>query len=62
VIEEAQIVMHEGHEPDLLGDLPDAHCLTRERMTEIDLAPAEADAPTARDRDCAIVKGIPELG
>jgi len=61
VIEEAQIVVHEGHQPDLLCDFFDAHCLTGKCMTEIDLAPAQADAAAARDSDRAIVEGITEL-
>src|SRR5262245_32308892 len=32
MIEESQVVVHEGHEPDLLGDLLDADCLTSERL------------------------------
>ena len=44
MIEEAQIVVHEGHQPDLLCDLLDAHCLSCEGVTEIDLAPAQTDS------------------
>src|SRR5678815_4456117 len=62
VIEEAQVVVHEGHQPDLLGDLLDAHCPTRERMTQVDLASAQADSTAARHRDRAIVEGIADLG
>jgi hypothetical protein len=62
VIEEAQVVMHEGHEPDLLGDHLDAHRLTREGMTQVDLAPAQGRCGRSRDRDRAIVKGIAEIG
>jgi hypothetical protein len=60
VIEEAQIVVHEGHKPDLLGDFLDAHCLPGKSMIKIDPAFAEAGAPTARDR--AIVEGISGSG
>jgi hypothetical protein len=35
VIEEAQVVVHEDHKPDFLGDFPDADRLARERMTEM---------------------------
>jgi hypothetical protein len=62
VIEEAQIVVHEGHQPDFLGDLPNAYILPGERATEVDLATSEADATAARDGDGAIVEGIFELG
>ena len=41
MIEEAQIVVHEGHEPDFLGDFLDADRLAGEGVTEIDLAPAQ---------------------
>ena len=33
MIEEAQIVVHEGHQPDLFRDLLDADRLTGERVT-----------------------------
>ena len=62
MIEEAQVVVHEGHQPDLLGDLLDAHCLTCERVTQVDLASSEADASATRHRDGAIMEGIAELG
>jgi hypothetical protein len=50
VIEGAQVVLHEGHEPDLLRHILDANGLTREGMTQIDLAPAETDTAAADDR------------
>ena len=49
--------MHEGHEPDSLGDLRDADRLAGKSMAQVDLAPAQADATAARDRDGAIVEG-----
>ncbi len=53
VIEEAQIVVHEGHQPDLLGDLFDADRLAGKGMTQVDLSPTQADAPAARHCDSA---------
>ena len=62
VIEEAQVVVHEAHQPDLLGDLLDADVLSGEHLTEIDLATPDADAAAGRDGDGAIVEGILQLG
>ena len=62
VIDEAPVVVPEGHQPARLGDRLDAvDRLTREGVTEIDLAPAEANAAAARHCDCAIVEGISEI-
>jgi hypothetical protein len=48
VIEEAQVVVHEGDEPDLLGRLLDADVLTGKGVTEIDLSAPDTDATAAR--------------
>jgi hypothetical protein len=43
VIEEAQVVVHEADEPDLVGHLLDADVLAGEHGAEMDLLPPEAD-------------------
>jgi hypothetical protein len=42
LLEEAQVVIHEACEPDVIGDFPDANSLTGKDLAEIDLAAAEA--------------------
>ena len=61
MIEEAQVVLHEADEPDLVGKLVDADRLATEGLTEIDSAPADADASAARDDGGAVVKRVVEL-
>lgn len=58
MIEEAQVVVHEADQPDLVGDLFDADVLTGEHLAEVDLVPAEADTAAAGDGDGAIVEGV----
>jgi predicted RecA/RadA family phage recombinase len=41
--------------------MPNAHLLSGEDVTEIDLSATDADAAAAGDRDRAIVKGIFQL-
>jgi len=48
VVKVAQIVVHERDEPQAIADLGDAHVLSGQRMTQIDLAAMEADPPTVR--------------
>jgi hypothetical protein len=38
VIEEANIVVHESHQPDFFADLPNADILTGEHRAQVDLA------------------------
>jgi hypothetical protein len=45
VIKEAQVVVHEGHQPDLLADLLDADVLAGEHRAEID--PSLATTPNS---------------
>jgi hypothetical protein len=61
VVEEAQVVVHEGDEPDSIAHLLDSHVLTGEGLAQVDLALAEADAPAVGDRDRAVVERIVEL-
>jgi hypothetical protein len=45
VVEIPQVVLHEGDQPDVLAHLRDPDVLAGEDLTEIDLAPVEAEAP-----------------
>jgi hypothetical protein len=54
--------MHEGDEPDPLGDLPHADDLAREGLTYVDLLTAVTHAPAMRDGSAPIVKRILEGG
>ena len=56
MIEESQVILHEGDEPDFIAHLLDAHVLTREDRTEVDLAFAKADAAAVSDGDGAIME------
>ena len=51
-------VLHEGHEPDTVPDLRDTDALSREYVTEVDLAAAEADAATAGHHDGLIAERV----
>ena len=54
--------MHEGDEPDVLVDLPDADVLARQYRAEVDFAPlCQADAAALRDRQGAVVEGVAKL-
>lgn len=46
MVKESQVVVHEAYEPDVLADFPNADPLTGKHVTEIDPAPADADAST----------------
>ena len=61
MVEEAQVVVHEGHQPDFIGDFLDADVLTGKDRAEVDLAAAEADAAALGDGDRAIVQRVLEL-
>jgi hypothetical protein len=58
VIEEAQIVLHKAHQPDLIFDLADADVLSGKDSAEVDLAGADADAPTSGHRDREVMQGV----
>ena len=62
VVEIAEIVIHEGDEPDILADLFDAHLLPSKYDAEIDFLPIEADAPARRHGDSLIVEWVVEVG
>ena len=55
MIEEAEVVVHEADEPDVVGHFAHADGLTGECLAEVDLARAEAQAAAARDADGTIV-------
>src|SRR5947199_8088855 len=44
IVEEAQVVVHEADEPDVVSDFSHADVLSRKDLTEVDLAPSEAQA------------------
>jgi hypothetical protein len=58
LIEEPQVVVHEAHQPDLLGNLLDADLLASEHVTQVDLAPRDADASAGGHGNRAIVERI----
>jgi hypothetical protein len=45
MIEESQVVMHEGDQPNFIGDLLDADVLPREDLTEVYLSLAQQMRP-----------------
>jgi hypothetical protein len=44
LIEEPEVVVHEGHQPDLLAHLLHTHLLSGKHPAEVDLAATDADA------------------
>ena len=58
VIEEPQVVVHKGYQPDFLLDFFDADILSGKHLAQVYLAPSNADPPALSDRDGAIVEGI----
>ena len=60
VVEVAQVILHEGDEPDPLAHLRHPHILPRKHLTETDLATREADAAAPGDGDRGIVVRIGE--
>ena len=61
MVEEAQIILHEADQPDLVLDLLDADLLTGEDRAEVDLLPSEADSAAVRDSDGPVVEGVLEV-
>src|SRR4051794_36991297 len=62
VVEIAEIVIHEGDEPDILAHLFDADLLPSKYDAEIDFLPIEADAPARRHGDSLVVEWVVEVG
>ena len=60
MIEEAHVVRHEGHEPNIIADFLDADVLSGKQLVETDLAPAQADATAAGDGDRTVVERVLE--
>src|SRR5262249_57230255 len=61
IVEVAEIVLHEGDEPQALGHLRHADILPREHLTEIHLLALQADAATVRHGDGVLMKGIAQV-
>ena len=61
MVEEPQVVMHEGDEPDAIADFLDPDSLTRQGFTEADLFTIDAESSALSDRDGFVVEGILEL-
>jgi hypothetical protein len=53
--------VHEADQPDVIGDFADADVLTSEHATEIDLAPAKAQAAALGHGDGHIVERVMQL-
>ena len=54
--------MHEADQPDLVGDLSDAHRLAAEHGTDVDFTSAKADAAAASHPCGPIMIRVFELG
>jgi hypothetical protein len=61
VIEESQVVLHEGDQPDAVTDLLDADVLPSEDLAQVDFALAKANAAAMGDGDGPVVKRVLEL-
>jgi hypothetical protein len=61
VVEIAQIVVHEGHEPKVVAHLRDADVLSRNDVTEIDLASVKEDLAAVRRNKRRVVIRVGEL-
>jgi hypothetical protein len=61
LIEEPQIVFHKADQPDFVADLADPDLLTCEHLAQVDLAFADADAPTGGDHDGSVMQRVLEF-
>ena len=61
MVEVAQVVVHEGDEPDFIAHLLDSQVLSGEHLTDVDLSLIEANATAMSDGNGAIVKRVLEL-
>ena len=61
VVEVAEVVVHEGHEPDALADLRDPYLLPGEDLADIDLPRLPADPAAVGDHDRRIGEGIGQV-
>ena len=55
-VKEAEIIVHEADEPDLVSDLSYPHILDGEHRAEVDLAPSDADPPALGHPHGAVTK------
>ena len=62
MVEVAEIMVHEGDEPNVLAYLLNSDALAGEDDAEIDLLPIEADAAACGDGDGLVVERVAELG
>ena len=58
IVEEAEVVVHEANQPDVLGDFAHADVLAGEDRAEVDFATAEAQPPALGDGDGLIVQRV----
>ena len=55
VVEEPQVMVHEGQQPDLVAELADGDRLADEDVTQVISPPTEAGAAAAGDEDRSVV-------
>lgn len=58
VVEGAEIVVHEGDEPEMVVDLLHAHVLAGKDLAQIDLPALVADPPAVRDGAGPVVERV----
>ena len=61
VIEVTEIILHEADEPDLVGNLFDAHLLAGKRSAQVNLLPVVTDSAVLGHDNGSIMKRIVEL-
>ena len=61
MIEEAQVVLHKGDEPDFIAHLLDTDILAGEEGAEMDLSAPEADAAALSDGNGSVVERVVKL-
>src|SRR5258705_7781463 len=61
IVEEAQVVVHEADEPDVVSDFSHANVLSREDLTEVDFAPSEAQAAALGHGDGHVMERVMQL-
>jgi hypothetical protein len=60
VVEEAEVIFHEGNQPDAFVDLADSDLLPSEDGAEVNLLSDEADSPAGCDGDGLVVEWVVE--
>jgi hypothetical protein len=61
IVEEAQVVVHEADQPDVISDFSYPDALASKDLAEIDLASPEAQATALSHGDRHVVERIAEL-